>query len=159
MGTTFSYFSKFTLLAFLFFGTALASCKKDKDEEPQPVDKKELLSNTWTVSDVKTAEGVSVINLPVAKIACLKDNIFTLNADDSYTIDEREEVCDPSSAGTGTWSLSTDEKTLQFNRSEGEPLTFELLEVTSTTLKIAYLLTDSGIPDADGTYTIILSKS
>jgi len=158
MHTPFSSFSKFTLLAFLFFGTALASCKKD--EAPQPVGKKELLSNTWKVSDVKNAEGASVIDLPVAKITCLKDNIFTLNADDSYAIDEGAEICDPSSAGTGTWSLSTDEKELQFSPSQAdEPLTFGLLEVTATTLKITYILTNSGIPAADGTYTIILSKS
>lgn len=158
MGTKFSYLSKYALLTFLFFGTVLLSCKKE--EVRQTVDKKELLSNKWAVSDVKNAEGISVINLPVPKIVCLKDNIFTLNVDNSYAIEEGEEICDPSSAGTGTWNLSTDEKTLQFNPSVGdEPLIFDLLEVTSTTLRIAYLLTDSGIPAADGTYTIILSKS
>ena len=46
-------FGKYALFLLLFSALAFASCKKDKDEEPAPPTKKELLSNKWKVADVK----------------------------------------------------------------------------------------------------------
>lgn len=144
----------------LFLGAfAFVSCKKDKNEDEKEPTKKELLSSKWKVSDVKNSSGLSIIDFPVPQIVCLKDNIFTLRTDDSYTIDEGAIACDPSTAGSGTWSLTSNESRIEFKPSAGDPLTFDLIEVNATTLKIAYALTGTGIPDVDGTYTIILEKT
>ena len=148
----------FLLLAF-FSTSILISCQKDKDEEPPPPTKKELLSNKWKVSDLQDAGGTSYINFPADQIKCLADNIFTLKADDAYIIDEGPKACDPSTAQSGTWKLTDNETKIQFTPTTGDPLIFDLIEVNTTTLKIAYAITGTGIPGADGTYTIILEKA
>ncbi len=150
---------KYALLLLLFSALVFASCKKDKDEEPAPPTKKELLSNKWKVADVKNASGTSVIGLPLPQIMCLKDNIFTLKTDDTYTIDEGAVVCEPSTAQSGTWRLTSNDAKIQFTPATGDPLTFDLIDVNTTTLQIAYAITGTGIPGADGTYTIILEKA
>lgn len=152
-------FSKHIWLLLLFSAFAFASCKKDKNEEPAPPTRKELLSNKWKVVDVKDASGTSIIGLPVPQIVCLKDNIFTLRTDDTYTIDEGAVACDPSTSGSGTWSLTNNDSKIQFTPTTGAPLTFDLIDINTTTLKIAYAITGTGIPGADGTYTVILGKA
>lgn len=147
----------YLLLVLVFSVAAVTSCKKDKEKE-EPT-KKELISNTWKVSDVKNSDGVSIIGLPLPQIVCLKDNIFTLRTDDTYSIDEGSKVCDPSTAGSGTWSLTTNETKIQFTPTTGDPLIFDFIEVNTTNLKLAYTISGSGIPDADGKYTIILVKA
>lgn len=150
---------KYIMLPLLFWAFAFVSCKKDKNEDEKEPTKKELLSNKWKVSDVKNEDGTSVINFPVPQIVCLKDNIFTLKADDTYTIDEGTVVCEPSTAQSGTWSLTGNDAKIQFTPSDGDPLTVDLIEVNTTSLTIAYAITGTGIPGADGTYTIILIKA
>jgi hypothetical protein len=152
-------FGKYALFLLLFSALAFASCKKDKDEEPAPPTKKELLSNKWKVADVKNADGTSVIGFPVPQIVCLKDNIFTLKADDTYTIDEGAVVCDPSTAQSGTWKLTDNETKIEFTQAAGDPLIVTLVDVNATILKIAYAITGTGIPGADGTYTVFLEKA
>mgnify|MGYP002393939532 CR=1 FL=1 len=146
------------LTAMVLLGTAmcLTACKKDKkDPDPEPT-KKELLANKWTVSDVLAPNGSSVINLDLDQIKCLKDNIFTIASNDTYTIDEGTVVCDPSSAGSGTWKLTENDSKLTFTpNGGGDPLVFTLIDVNSTTLKVSYEITDIILP---GTYTIILKK-
>lgn len=148
-------FGKYALFLLFFSAFAFASCKKDKGDEEKEPTKKELLSNKWKVIDVQDANGTSFINYPVEQIKCLKDNIFTLSSDDAYAIDEGIIVCDPSTASSGSWSLIENETKLQFNPSAGDPLIFTLVDITATTLKISYMLTDIPLP---GTYTIILQK-
>ena len=148
-------FGKYTLFLLFVSAFIFTSCKKNKaDDEKEPT-KKELLSNKWKVIDVQDANGTSYINYPVEQIKCLKDNIFTLSSDDAYTIDEGLIVCDPSTASSGSWSLIENETKLQFNPSAGDPLIFTLVDITTTTLKISYMLTDIPLP---GTYTLILQK-
>lgn len=137
--------------------TLLVSCKKEKEEKN--LTKKELLSNKWKVSDVLDKNGNSIINVPFPQITCLKDNSFTLRTDDSYTIDEGAVVCDPSTAGSGEWELIDSETKIKFTSSTEDPLIFNLIEVNASTLKIAYEITDTGSPDLDGDYTIILIKA
>lgn len=149
---------KYVLLLTFIFALAFTSCKKDKAKENEPT-KKELLSNKWKVSDVKNADGASIIDYPIPQIVCLKDNLFTLKADDSYSIDEGATVCDPSTAGIGTWSLTDNDTKIRFTPTTGDPLIFDFIEVTAANLKIAYTITNSGIPTADGKYTIILVKA
>lgn len=106
------------------------------------------------VSDVLEPGGTSVINLPVPQIVCLKDNIFKLLSNDSYTIDEGAVVCDPTTAGNGGWALVENETLLKFTPAAGDQLSFSLVEVNATTLKLSYELAGT-LP---GKYTIILKK-
>ncbi|MFT3700820.1 MAG: lipocalin family protein [Agriterribacter sp.] len=133
---------------------AIISCKKDKSEDPPVKTKKELLANKWKVADIQDASGNSLINLPVDQIKCLKDNIFTIVSDATYSIDEGAVVCDPTTAGSGTWTLSENDTQITFTPTTGDPLTITLIDVTETTLKVSYYLSEP-VP---GTYTVILQK-
>jgi len=113
------------------------------------------MSNKWKVSDIQDSLGNSYIAIPVDPIKCLKDNIFTISADDSYSIDEGAVSCNPSTASTGTWALTDSDTKLKFTPTTGDPLILNLLDVTETTLKVSVFLADAPIP---GTYTIILQK-
>ena len=152
-------FGKYALLLLFISVFALTSCKKDKTDKEEEPTKKELLSNKWKVSDVTNEGGTSVIGLPVPQIICLKDNIFTLKANDTYTIDEGAVVCDPSTAQSGTWKLTDNETKIEFAQTTGDPLILTLIDVNATTLTIAYAITGTGIPGADGTYTVFLEKA
>lgn len=133
---------------------AVIACKKEKSEDPPVKTKKELLANKWKVSDIQDASGTSLINLPVDQIKCVKDDIFTIGADDTYSIDESTVVCDPSWAGSGTWALIETDTKIKFTPTTGDPLTLNLIDVTATTLKVSYYLAQP-LP---GTYTVILQK-
>ena len=143
-----------TIILFLGIALYLTACQKEQKENPEPT-KKELLVNKWKVSDVLAPDGSSVITLPFPQIICLKDNIFTIAANDTYTIDEGAVVCDPSSAGSGSWALIETDTKLKFTPAGGgDPLIFTLIDVNSTTLKVSYQLT-APVP---GVYTVILQK-
>lgn len=138
-------------LVSLFAGT---SCKKDKKEEPQ-LTRKELLSNSWKVVDVKTAEGTSVIGLPFPEVQCLKDNIVTLSSDNSFTLDEGDVVCEPPMEAVGTWNLIENETKLNLVAPGEAPLVIELVDVTVGKFSFKYVVSE-GI--AQETYTIELQK-
>lgn len=145
------------LAVMVVFGAAifLTACQKEKNEEPQ-LTKKEMLVNKWKVSDVIAPGGSSVINLDIDEIKCLKDNIFTISANDTYNIDEGAVVCDPSSAGNGAWSLIENDSKIKFvPDGGGDPLLFTLVDVNNTTLKVSYEITGIPLP---GIYTIVLTK-
>lgn len=150
-----SSYLRFTGICVLVFSLFASSCKKDKKEEtPQPT-KKELLSNSWKIVNIQSADGQSVIGLPVPQIQCFKDNIFTMNSDDSYVIDEADVVCSNSYASTGTWSLVENDAKIKFTPTSGNELIITLISVDKTTLKASYELTDGPLP---GTYTVTLQK-
>lgn len=142
---------KHQILVICFFAILISgSCKKDdKKETPEPT-KKELLSNKWNVTDL-LLNGTSVYNLNIPQVKCAKDNVYTLAADNTYTIEEGAIVCDPSTAGSGTWALSENDTKLQFTPQTGDPLIFTINELTTTTLKFSYT------EDSD-TYTIVSTK-
>ncbi len=147
------FFGKYSLLVFFVSVFFFLSCQKEHAEPKEPT-KKELLINTWVVSDVLEPGGSSVINLPVPQIICLKDNIFELLSNDTYIIDEGAVVCDPTTAGSGDWALVENETVLKFTPAVGDQLSFNLVEVNATTLKLSYELTGT----LAGIYTIILKK-
>ncbi|MFT3948650.1 MAG: lipocalin family protein [Agriterribacter sp.] len=131
------------------------SCKKDKNEDTPEPTKKELLSNSWKITDIQTADGISVIDLNYDEIKCFKDNIFTMKADDNFIIDEGTVVCDDSYASTGTWALAENDTKITFTPTTGNAFTITIISVDDTTLKVSYPLTDIPLP---GTYTITLQK-
>jgi hypothetical protein len=154
MSNSTARWGKLTMILFWGLTLYLTACQKEQKEDPEPT-KKELLVNKWKVSDVLAPGGISVIDQPFEQITCLKDNIFTIAANDTYTIDEGAVVCDPSSAGNGSWTLIESDSKLKFTPDGGgDPLIFTLIDVNSATLKVSYELTDP-LP---GVYTVILQK-
>jgi hypothetical protein len=155
MSNRIARWGKLTIILLGGIALYLTACQKEQKETPEPT-KKELLVNKWKVSDVLEPGGTSVISLPIPQIACLKDNLFTIAANDTYTIEEGTVVCDPSSAGSGSWALIENDSKLKFTPDSGDdPLVFTLIDVNSTTLKVSYEMTDIPLP---GTYTVILQK-
>lgn len=146
-------FKKYIVLFTVAAGLTFSSCQKD-DEEPTPEPtKKDLLTNKWKVSDVQTSTGTSLLSFP--QIQCLTDNIFTLLANNTFTIEEGANVCDTPFEGSGTWSLTENETKLKLEFQTGDPVTADINDVNTTTLKMSYFFADAPIP---GTYIVILQK-
>ena len=59
-------------------------------------------------AQIATSAGqtVDIFNDPNQTDPCFKDNIYTFNANGNYTISDGVDVCNPSDAETGTWSLN-----------------------------------------------------
>lgn len=150
-----TYFFKLGVAFIVTLALFASACKKDKKEDTPEPTKKELLSNKWGISDIQFS-GISIINQDVSQIKCFKDNIFIINADGSYKIEEGATVCADSYASTGTWQLIENDTKLKFTpqSGSGDPLTITLIDVNETTLKTSYEL-NIVVP---GTYTVILKK-
>lgn len=145
---------KFVAIVAVSISLFTTSCKKDKKEETPEPTKKELLSNSWKIVNIQTADGTSIISMPVEQITCFKDNIFTMKADNGYIIDEGANVCSDSYASTGTWALTENDTKINFTPTTGNGLIITLISVDKTTLKASYEIT-TGLP---GIYTITLQK-
>lgn len=151
-----SSYLRFTGICILAFSLFASSCKKDKKEDPpKELTKKELLSNSWKVTDILAPGNISIINQDFDQIKCFKDNIFTLKSDNSYTIEEGAVVCSNSYESAGTWSLTENDTLIKFTPTSGNGLSITLISVDQTTLKASYNFADAPIP---GTYTVILQK-
>ena len=76
------------------------SCDPD---EPQPPTREEnLASGAWKFQ-AATYGGTDVSNTP--QIACFIDNTLTFATAGTYTVTEGTVVCNPTTAGSGTWTF------------------------------------------------------
>ncbi len=138
----------------------VSSCERDAmwegDNKTPQVTKKELLTNTWQVKDVK-AGGVSVLPV-ITRLQCITDNILTFQPDGSFVIDEGADVCSPKFAGSGTWSLVKNDTEIKWNFTapEEREVFVPIVELTTTTLRISYLFED-GVP-YPGQYEMVLER-
>ncbi len=123
---------KIILLAFVAIA-AFSSCKKD-DSTPDTTAL--LTSGKWKL----TAETTKGVNTFTSKLACEKDDTWTYTADLKGVYDEGATKCsasDPQSTPF-TWSLSADQKKLTLiDPSFPIPITGDILELTSSTLKLS----------------------
>ena len=60
------------------------------------------LAGDYKITSAK-ANGIDVLNIYLEP--CQRDDVYTLNADSTYTITDAGTTCTPSSDTTGTWSL------------------------------------------------------
>ncbi|MBX3240123.1 MAG: lipocalin family protein [Chitinophagaceae bacterium] len=133
-----------------------ASCEDGMVEEFQEtLSKKDLITHTWKVADVKTA-GVSILPV-VTRLQCITDNILTFNPDGSFIIDEGANVCSPAFAGSGTWSLVENDTVIKWNFTapENREVFVPIVELSGTTLRISYHFEDVPLP---GTYEMVLDR-
>ncbi len=134
------------------------SCERDgmvEEEYTEGITKKELLTHTWKVSDVKKG-GASILPV-VTKLNCITDNILTFKADGSFVIDEGADVCSPAFAGSGTWSLAENDTQIKWNFTspENREVFVPIEQVTGTILRISYYFDDVPLP---GLYEMVLQK-
>jgi triacylglycerol esterase/lipase EstA (alpha/beta hydrolase family) len=95
---------KFLIFFVLALTMSVSSCKKDESNTSTPKDI--LTSKSWKLSSLKV-NGVETIE------DCNKDDIMTFAANGTYTTTVGAITCYSGETNTtGTWSLSTDGKTL-----------------------------------------------
>jgi len=96
------------ILAFSLLTLVFSSCKKDKTDAPVTATK-ENLTGTYKMTAATMASGgasVDVFNNDNFTEACKRDDLYKLNADNSYAVEDAGTACSPSSAYSGgTWSL------------------------------------------------------
>lgn len=132
----------------LFFGVVvsmalLSGCKKDKEEvtvAPSVL----LTAKSWKIADIGvTTAGGSASTLSFLA-ACDKDDLTMYKADGKIVLSEGATKCDPGDEQEtpgGTWTLSTDGKTL--TEKVGTTSTvYTVKELTAGSLKVT--TTESG---------------
>ena len=97
---------KKTILALSVLGLVFASCKKDKqDQSITPT--KENLTGTYKITAMTVGSNGVSMDVFSQQDACSKDDIYHLNADNSYAIEDAGIVCSPDDNSAGTWSLES----------------------------------------------------
>jgi hypothetical protein len=116
---------KYFFLLIIALTIAVTSCKKDAVTKS----KKELLtSNQWKFLSSKTNGVADVIS------DCEKDDFTIFATNGTYTWNPTTVKCDPSDAiQTGTWTLSSDEKTLTLDGSNAATI----VELTESRLVVS----------------------
>jgi hypothetical protein len=125
---------KIGLLVLISLPVYFLSCKKEKSAKA--LTKTELLSSQPWKFDKATVAGQDVgSQIP----ACYQDNLFTLKADKTGSIDESTNVCTPSTAGTFTWRFSTSEDSLILSIPlvAGFSGAFKIDSISATVLKLS----------------------
>lgn len=103
------------------------SCKKDEE-----LSKTEMLTTGSWIQVGATEDGQDVWDADYED--CEKDDITTFSSDGTFTIDEGATKCNPSDpqiSDSGTWELSSDEKTITI---KGFPA--EIITLTSADLVV-----------------------
>ena len=123
----------FKTAALLLVVSALfvVSCKKDK------VSPTELLTapSCWKMVLLEGFDSTNDLWVAVPLDACIADNCFTFNIDQSFATEEGASKCDPDDPQTadGTWSISEDGKRLSISEG-GSSETGDIVELSATKL-------------------------
>jgi hypothetical protein len=123
------------------------SCSKD-DETPSR--KAILTAKAWKISKVEVKVNGTTSDFTVFFLEdCNKDNSFTFQENGTYKDDVGTDDCDGDEANsTGTWSLSSDEKTLTIT-TDGDAETWNINSIDSNKIVIESPETTDDI-DGDG---------
>lgn len=154
---------KKTVLSIMVAATLLSSCKKD-DKTPAPSSGSETFK---TIADKKWQLSAYTYNYMGTDIDgyavfpdCQKDNIWIMKSDKTNQSDEGPTKCkasDPQTTVAGSWELRSSDKELYVKDFGGavygiNDMTFTILELTSTKLKLKYT-TSVGGPSVVNTAT------
>ena len=133
------------ILIFSFFLLIIFSCKKNTDPGPT---RTSLVAKTWLLTSITFSPALAVsyygstIQLTDATLLlkdCTKDDLYTFNSDKTFIVDEGATKCnssDPQTKAKGTWSLSTDQNTLNFNYNLVN-ISGNIISLNPTTLQIS----------------------
>ncbi len=133
-----NYLSLFLLLSLLF----IFSCSDDED----PSVKELIMAHPWRVDNYDVQASASGVTIPQSILdPFLQDIIAEAPLNGTITFNETDfSIDDNGTAITGTWSLSADEKMLTMVFTIGnQSFTFEITEITSSTLKLTFSTTES----------------
>ena len=104
----------------------------DPDEPQAPTREEMMASGAWKFQSA-TYSGTDISTNP--QIACFVDNTLTFATANTYTVTEGTVVCNPSTAGSGTWSFKgSDSLQLSTTLVPGGSGSFKINTLTSTTL-------------------------
>ncbi len=136
---------------------AFTACKKDDDDK-----KEDTVSvvGTWKMTALTLTSSYmgqdSTEDLFKDMDACEKDDLQRFNEDKTVTSLSGATKCDPSdpsSEAAGTWSMSSDNKTLTLN--DGGADVYNVLTLDAKTLKLSQSETQSGVKYS---YTITMAR-
>jgi hypothetical protein len=125
--------------------TLIVSCGED---EPKPKTPEELLQGAtrgWIVTAATISPplpapgGGTTTNLFPLLDACERDEVTTFRNATQYRI-ENIQKCEPDEPTIwedGTWTLSTDKRTLRFSPTGDSPYEVQILELTEATFRLS----------------------
>lgn len=157
MKTLLYYFATFLM------GLTVLGCSK-KEEKPTP-SKTELLTNkNWielsnSVSPgLPNASGVLITDLYGQYQPCDKDDFLRFETPNVFKSDEGATKCNQSAAQTttGTWVFNADQTIITITPQNGSPVSFNITELTDSSLKVNYVLTAQG--GTNYTFTVAYRK-
>lgn len=121
------------------------SCTKDNEGDTSKPKSELIVSGSWKLSKA------TILGIDASSYfeACQKDNIATLQADGSGTLDEGPTKCDDDSPQRipFTWAFTNNETTLEVSASlfSGASNEFTVESISTTKLVLSQVLTISGI--------------
>lgn len=149
----------------LVMAFAVSSCKKDDEDDSNNV-KDILTSGNWKITAMTVDPGVDfgggfVINdLYSMMPAYTKDDFVTFQSDGKVIFDEGPTKYQPSDPQTteGTWSLSSDNKTLTIKEPGEDDMVVTITEISSSTMKGNYVM-EEDFGAGTQTYTVSITMS
>jgi hypothetical protein len=98
---------KKTILALSMLSLVFVSCSKDDKDEPVTPTKENLTgSYKMTALSMSSSQGsIDLFNNDMFTPACMRDDIYKLNADLTYNVQDAGTQCSPATTDSGTWSL------------------------------------------------------
>ena len=117
------------VLGLLSLTLLVTACKKSKDA---PAINKENISGTYKLTEIMVSMNGSAYQSADFRAECAKDDLYKLNADNSFNYVDAGIVCNPAGDLTGTWAL--DGTVLSSNNINGTISKFDgsSMEVTVT---------------------------
>jgi hypothetical protein len=113
------------------------ACKKDKDA---PAINKENVAGTYKLMTVKASvNGSSEVDADDREV-CEKDNLYKLNADNSFIYQDAGTVCDPAGDFEATWNLNDKE----ISSEEYPGLNGTITSFDGTNLDVTFSVIDGG---------------
>lgn len=160
------------LVFVLVTGLILTSCSKSKTAKDDIVGTWGSASYTFTttVNSMPLLQYLTtVLSLPEAQAQLIANSVnsglqqqlpgqIQIKSDNTYT------ATGPGGTDTGTWSLSTDNKKLTIVPTTGDPITFDVISLSSSSLHLQWTQSESEDLNSDGTnetlvFTIDLTLS
>jgi hypothetical protein len=132
----------------LIVGVVFTSCKKSSSNNSSCTLSASSIVGTYKITSVKLStqgQTLEIFNNDIFFEPCERDDIYTINANGTYTITEGSNVCSPTGNDSGTWTLNgnvftmdgTEVNTIsEFNCSSfisaSEPMAGEIFYTTMT---------------------------
>lgn len=131
--------------------TLISSCKKDDKKDSSTGTEAKIADKKWKLTAHSFTYGGTTTDGYAMLPACQADNFYVFAADKSINADEGATKCsssDPQTKITGNWELRSGGKELFLSGAEAvygiKELTLNIIESTSSTLKVKYTTTVGG---------------